>query len=142
MANKFTFDTSGFDEMIRKYERAGGDLKEIVEKSLKLASEKITKDTEEGMQKANLPAHGKYSTGKTADTIVRNPEVNWTGTTASIGVGFDFNKPSAAGYLITGTPRMKRDKKLFEIYRSKKYRERLKEEINAFVGEELKKLGE
>lgn len=141
MGNKFTFDTSGFDEMVRKYERAGGDLKEIVEKSLKLASEKIAKDTEAGMEKANLPAHGKYSTGKTADTIVRNPEVNWTGTTASIGVGFGFNKPSAAGYLITGTPRMKRDKKLFEIYRSKKYRERLKEEVNALVGEELEKLG-
>ena len=47
MGNKFTFDTSGFDEMIRKYERAGGGLKEIVEKSLKLASEKITKDTED-----------------------------------------------------------------------------------------------
>ena len=141
MANKFSFDTSGFDEAIRKYEKAGGDLKEIVEKSLKLASEKITKDTEIGMEKGNLPAKGKYSTGRTANTIVKNPEINWSGSTASIGVGFDFNKPSAAGYLITGTPRMRRDKKLFEIYRSKKYAQKLKEEINEYVGEEMKKLG-
>ena len=37
------------------------------------------------------------------------------------GVGFDYSKKGAGGFLISGTPRMRPDTELQRIYRRKKY---------------------
>ena len=91
------------------------------------------------MAPSYLPAGGKYSTGKTEATIVDNPQVEWSGSRASIEVGFDFGKPGAGGFLITGTPKMKPDKELNRMYKGKKYMKQIQDQMSEVVSEAISK---
>ena len=140
--NLLKLDVSGFEEYIQKLEKLEADIKPIVEDALNQAGETITDDTFDGVSKSNLPRGGEYSTGKTRESIIKNPRVKWEGTTAEIGVGFDFNKPGAGGYLITGTPRMAPDKALNRIYKGKKYMKDIqKDMIDIFQDEISRRMG-
>lgn len=119
--NLLKLDTRGFEDYIAQLEKLEADVKPIVEDALNKAGETVTKDTIDAVAEPNLPRGGKYSTGDTRKSILENPKVNWSGSIAEIGVGFDFTKPGAGGFLITGTPRMAPDKALNKIYKSKKY---------------------
>ena len=89
------------------------------------------------MRASNLPAGGKYSQGDTAKSIIQNPKVSWTGNIGSLPIGFDYAKPGAGGFLITGTPRMKPDHKLETIYARKKYWAGLMKEVSDALTEEI-----
>lgn len=140
--NLLKLDVSGFEEYIQKLEKLEADLKPIVSDALNQAGETITDDTFDAVSDSNLPRGGEYSTGKTKESIIKNPRVKWSGTTAEIGVGFDFGKPGAGGYLITGTPRMAPDKALNKIYKSKKYMKDIqKDMIDIFQDEISRRMG-
>ena len=119
--NTLRLDTSGFVEMLRKLDSLGGDVKKATQDALLQASETIYEDTLDAMQKSNLPAGGKYSQGTTMESIIRDAQVTWEGLVASVPVGFDFSKPGAGGFLITGTPKMQPDRELHRMYKQKKY---------------------
>lgn len=140
--NLLKLDVSGFEEYIQKLEKLEADIKPIVSDALNQAGETITDDTFDAVSDSNLPRGGEYSTGKTRESIIKNPRIKWSGTTAEIGVGFDFNKPGAGGYLITGTPRMAPDKALNKIYKSKKYMKDIqKDMIDIFQDEISRRMG-
>lgn len=140
--NLLKLDVSGFEEYIQKLEKLEADIKPIVSDALNQAGETITDDTFDAVSDSNLPRGGEYSTGKTKESIIKNPRIKWSGTTAEIGVGFDFNKPGAGGYLITGTPRMAPDKALNRIYKSKKYMKDVqKDMIDIFQDEISRRMG-
>ena len=140
--NLLKLDVSGFEEYIQKLEKLEADIKPIVSDALNQAGETITDDTFDAVSYSNLPRGGEYSTGKTKESIIKNPRIKWSGTTAEIGVGFDFNKPGAGGYLITGTPRMAPDKALNRIYKSKKYMKDIqKDMIDIFQDEISRRMG-
>ena len=140
--NLLKLDVSGFEEYIQKLEKLEADLKPIVSDALNQAGETITDDTFDAVSDSNLPRGGEYSTGKTRESIIKNPRVKWSGITAEIGVGFDFAKPGAGGYLITGTPRMAPDKALNRIYKSKKYMKDIqKDMIDIFQDEISHRMG-
>lgn len=108
MATKLTVNFGGFADMIDKLDRLQGDIGKTTEQALKASHKIVTEKVEKAVQKSNLPAKGKYSTGKTADSIVKDDNVKWDGTTASVDVGFDFKKGGMTSiYLMYGTPRMK-----------------------------------
>lgn len=137
--NVLKLDTKGFDEYAEKLERLDADLKSIFTDALQQAAETITEDTVEAMSSGNLPAGGKYSTGETKKSIVQNPKVTWSGTVGEVGVGFDFEKPGAGGYLITGTPRMKPNRELNRIYKSKKYMTNIKKDMKDIFDDEIQR---
>ncbi len=142
--NMLKLDTSGFDEYVAKFQKLGADLRPIFTDALTQAAETITEDTIEGMKDQYLPAHGEYHhTGRpTEKSIVTHPEVTWNGTVAEVAVGFDFSKPGAGGFLITGTPRMSPDKKLNQIYKGKRYMSNIKNDmINVFNDEIQRRMG-
>ena len=140
--NLLKLDVSGFEEYIQKLEKLEADIKPIVSDALNQAGETITDDTFDAVSDSNLPRGGEYSTGKTKESIIKNPRIKWSGTTAEIGLGFDFNKPGAGGYLITGTPRMAPDKALNKIYKSKKYMKDIqKDMIDIFQDEISRRMG-
>ena len=112
---------------------------EVVDKALTDAGKKISEDTHKAMAKQNLPAGGKYSRGTTEKAIVDNPQVEWSGSKASIDVGFDFGKPGAGGYLITGTPKMVPNEELNGMYKGKKYMKEIQEQMGQTVGEAITK---
>ena len=123
---------------MEKLDRLGGDLKEVTEDALGQAAETIEWDTVDAVQKPNLPRGGKYSNGDTEASIVRDAKVEWEGMTGSIGVGFDFGKPGAGGFLITGTPRMAPVGPLTEIYKRKRYMSQIQKDMQEIVSDAIK----
>ena len=126
--NMLKLDTSAFEAYAERLDRLGANLKPIFTKALEQAADKITQDTQEAMQNQNLPAGGKYhhAGNPTERSILEHPKVKWSGMIGEMGVGFDFSKHGAGGYLITGTPRMAPDRELNKIYKSKRYMSEIK----------------
>lgn len=139
--NTLKLDISGFNELAKRYEALGGDVKAITQKALERAGAKIEKDTIDAVQKKNLPQKGKYSQGNTERSIVRNSRVTWSGTQAEINVGFDYSKPGAGGFLITGTPKMQPDRELHKMYKQKAYMRSVQnemiEEVQTAIAEKM-----
>ena len=133
--NTLRLDADGFDALIRRLESLGGNVKKAVADALGQAAETIAEDTKEAIASSNLPAGGKYSKGNTAKSIITDASVNWQGDVAWVPVGFDFNAQGAGGYLITGTPRMKPDAKLEQIYTRKKYMRQLQEDMQEVISD-------
>lgn len=131
--NTLKLDTSGFTEMLRKLDDLGGNVKKAVEDSLTQSAETIREDTIAALDNSNLPAQGKYSTGTTKESIVSDSRVTWEGLVGSVPVGFDFSKPGAGGYLITGTPRMQPDRALNQMYKQKKYMRQIQNDMGDVI---------
>lgn len=135
--NTMQLDLKGFNELITKLDGLGGDIKKATQDALEKAGQKIGEDTATAVQRSNLPAGGKFSQGDTAKTVVENPKVEWSGDTASIGVGFDFSKQGAGGFLIKGyyqnfhgTPRhMAPQPQLNAMYTGKGYMKQIQNEM-------------
>lgn len=135
--------TAGLEKLIVKLDELDGDVKKAVEKALDEAGKEITKDTLSAIDKSNLPRQGEYSRGTTKQSVVQNPKVKWEGSTASIAVGFDYDKPGAGGLLITGTPKMRPDKPLNDMYKGKKYASNISKKMSKTVSDAIKaKMGE
>ena len=130
-------DTKAFESLILKLDAMGGDVRKAVTDALEQASETIANDTEAALAPGNLPAGGKYSTGRTAETIIRDSAVRWDGLSAWVPVGFDFSLPGAGGYLITGTPKMQPDHELNRMYKQKKYMAGIQNEIREVLMDHL-----
>lgn len=140
--NTLKLDLKGFEDLVTKFEGLGGDVQKVVTDALEKAGKTIGDDTVAAVQKNKLPAQGDYSQGETAESVVTNPKVEWSGTMAEIGVGFDYGKPGAGGFLVAGTPRMEPSKELQKIYKQKKYMRQIQDEMAEVVNKEIiKKMG-
>lgn len=111
--SKFGIQFDGFTELAEKYDKLGGDLQEITADCLKAAHEIVTPKIT-----ADMVRH--HRTGRTQKSIVKNARVEWEGTTGVIDVGFNLkNGGMPSIFLMYGTPRMKKDTKLYnDIYGS------------------------
>lgn len=127
--NTLKLDTKGFEEMIRKLDSLGGDVRKAVTDALQQAAETIKEDTTEAIDPVHLPAGGKYSSGDTRESIIQDTTVHWEGLMGWVPVGFDFSKAGAGGYLITGTPRMMPDQELQRIFKRKKYMNQIQKDM-------------
>lgn len=131
--NTLKLDTSGFTEMLKKLDSLGGNVQKAVEDALGQSAETIQEDTFDAIDHANLPASGKYSTGLTKESVVTDSQVRWEGLVGYVPVGFDFSKPGAGGYLITGTPRMQPDRVLNRMYKQKKYMNQIQNDMSEVI---------
>lgn len=110
---------SGFSEVLKRLESLNADVKKITEDALKQAAKVVTDKAEAAMSRSNLPAKGRYSTGKTLSGLMRNPKVVWSGTEAMIPVGFDSEKSGLAWiYLIRGNPAHQKNQALYDAFYS------------------------
>lgn len=135
--NQFGIDWSQYEDLANTLEDLGADVKKIFTDVMDMEAETIQADTEEAVSNSNLPAQGKYSQGDTKKAIDLNPKTDWSGTTASICIGFDKTKPNAGTFLITGTPRMQPDRALEKIYTKKKYLSEVQKDIGDYFAETL-----
>ena len=133
-------DTSGFTEILKRIDSLGGNVNKIVEKTLVEAGEKINADTTGAMAPGDLPAGGRFSTGATAASVITDAVVSWDGNVASVPIGFDFSKPGAGGFLITGTPRMRPNPELNKMFRQKKYMRQIQNEMQEKAWDEVLRL--
>lgn len=112
--NKIGLKFEGMEELIKEFDGLNGDLKSATENALKASKQAITP----GIQEA-ISRHRR--TGATEKSLDKNIKVNWEGATASADIGFDIaNGGLPSIFLMYGTPRMKKDTKLYNsIYGSK-----------------------
>jgi len=132
-----SIDFSVFEDFASELENLGADLKEVFTDVLEQEGETVAEDTKEAVQKAYLPAKGEFSRGDTESSIVMQPKVEWSGSIAEIGLGFDKKKPGAGGFLITGTPKMQPDHELEKIYAQKKYSRNMTNDIMEYLQAEI-----
>lgn len=125
--NSIKFEGDIFADLMKKLDEIGGGeaMKRGTEKALIEAKKHTTAKIEKCMVPSNLPAGGKYSTGKTRESINKDMTVKWSGLTAEIPVGFDFSKSGLVStFLMHGTPKMKAVKGLADaVYGSKTKKE-------------------
>lgn len=131
--NTLKLDTRGFEKMLIQLDSLGGNVQKAVQDALTQASETITEDTKAAMEPANLPAQGKYSKGTTKESIITDHAVRWEGQVGWVPVGFDFSKPGAGGFLISGTPRMRPNQALQRMYKQKRYMNQIQKDISEVI---------
>lgn len=122
-------DFSNFADYAEKLDKLGADLEKVIGDAMEQAAETVQDDVIDAMAKGNLPAGGKYSQGDTEAAIIRDAKVVWHGSLGEIDLGFDKTKPGAGGFLITGTPKMRPDYKLEDIFSRKKYLKKIMDQI-------------
>ena len=137
--NKAKVKLEGFKEMITAMDSLGGDLVGIAADALSQAGETIGWDTLEAAQNPNMPAEGKYSTGRTEQAVLTTPRVEVSGNLVEVGAGFDYTKDGAGGILITGTPRMKPNYELQKIFKGRRYMNNISKDIEAVVQDEIER---
>ena len=131
--NKLTLDFPMYDHLKQQLEKSGGNaLKTAVDKAL---TESV-RYTDEELKKAIAP-HRK--SGRTEKSLEGESRPEWSGTNASIDVGFDISNgglPSIFlmyGTKVHGQPHVEPDRKLYNaLYGSKVKRQIQKIQENAF----------
>lgn len=133
MANKMTVNFDGMQRLQRQLDELGGEsTKRAIEGALKSSQQVVARKTDAAMQP-------HIRTGKTKASIIKDGQVEWTGDTASINVGFDLqNGGMPSIYLMHGTtlhgqPHIKPDKNLYDaVYGSATKKEVKKVQEEAF----------
>ena len=110
-----SLDFHDLEEMMKRYEKIGADIKPAAEKALKKSHDYVTRKLKEHTTKPYMPAGGKYSRGDTEKSIVEDDKVYWIGgTQAFIGVGYDVSKELTSVFLMYGTPKMDPMKEIYQ----------------------------
>lgn len=138
---RMKLEIEGFDQILNKLKALDANAKKVAEKALTDCFKITTEKSKVGMAKPNLPAGGDYSTGKTLSTLLERPKVEWTGDTATVRVGFDISEggfPSI--FLMYGTPRMKKDQKLYNAFYGAQTKREITEAIENALYNEIRRL--
>lgn len=135
--NSLSIDFSNFSEYAERLDELNADLKEIFQDAMEQAAETVEWDIMDALADANLPALGKYSQGATEASVIRDAKVQWQGMLGEIPIGFDKTMPGAGGWLITGTPKMRPDYKLEDIFSRRSYERKIKKQIEEHLQEEI-----
>lgn len=131
---KAYLEFEGFDKVISRLSKLEGDTKATTEKALKKTHEIVTKKAEEAIKP-------HYETGATERSLYREGKVEWTGTLASVNVGFSISKGGLASiFLMYGTPRMKKDQKLYNSVWGTSTRKEVLEAQEEIFYEEIRRL--
>lgn len=112
--NKIGLKFDGIEDMVERLEKVEGDIKSTAEAALKASKQAVNP----GIQK-EIMRHRR--TGNTEATLDKDMIVKWEGTSGSIKIGFNIRNGGLPSiFLMYGTPRMKKDTKLYNsIYGSK-----------------------
>ena len=112
--NKISIDFKGFDTIKKQLDQLGGDAtKRAIDEALR-ASQQIVAD------KVSAAITPHTFTGKTKRSIVTDAQVEWTGDTAAVGVGFDIRGGGLAsiflmyGTTLHGQPHITPDRNLYD----------------------------
>ena len=116
---KVAVEFAGFDEVLKKLNKLGADTKQITEDALQKSFDIVTKKAEAAIAKPNFPAGGKFSTGRTEESLTRTLDVTWTGTEASAPVGFNIKKGGLPSiFMMYGTPRYMKFQAVYDAFYS------------------------
>lgn len=121
----------GFEDLTRQIEKSGGNVKEAVDEALTATQKYIQAQVQSASNKYKSKQKGNYVTGAMYDAIIRKPEISWSGEVAEVHTGFSTNEGETQegfmhsifimyGTKVYGTPRIKKDQKLFNAIKGAK----------------------
>ncbi|MCI8868155.1 MAG: hypothetical protein HFE61_08495 [Anaerotignum sp.] len=118
--NRIGMSFAGFEEMAAEFDALGGELREVITECLEKSHGLVTPKLH-----ADMARHRR--TGRTERSILDDVRVEWSGTKAFVDVGFDIQNGGLASiFLMYGTPRMKKDTKLYNDIYGKKTRDEIR----------------
>ena len=129
---KWGITLDGFNDLMSNLDSLGGSIIDAVEKCLKSSQEHVAEKLQRDMRK-----HKR--SGATGEAIVTNKPVKWQGTKASVSVGFDFPEGLASVFLMYGTPRHKKDTKLYGDVYGNKTKKEIEEIHSSIIAEEIRR---
>lgn len=104
---KFALEFTGIEEYIAKLEQLGGDIKKTTADGLEETHKLVTAE----VHKSIVP-HRR--SGRTERSIEDAANVEWSGFVASVKVGYSISRGGLASvFLMYGTPRMRKDPKVY-----------------------------
>lgn len=134
MSNKTYIEFEGFNEAIARLNKLGANVKNISEKALKKTHSIITEKADEAIMPHN-------ETHQTEKSLRREAEIEWVGNVASVKTGFSISEGGIASiFLMYGTPRMKKDQKLYNAFWSKSTQNEIKEAQKEIFYDEIRRL--
>lgn len=127
MARKKTgIEFEGFEEVLARLSKLNGNVKKTTEKALKETHKYITENAKKTIAPHKL-------TGATEESLVEKPTIEWNGTIATVKTGFNIKDGGLASiFLMYGTPRIKKDQKLYDAFysaRTQKEIDKIQEDI-------------
>ena len=112
---KASIEFAGFDEMINKFNRI--DAKKIAEEALRKGHEIMTAKAQ--ASEAHYPQGGHYASGRTAKSLQTQAKITWSGTEASVPVGFNIKKGGLPSiFMMYGTPRYMKVQQMYDAFYS------------------------
>lgn len=131
--NRIGITFRGFEEYAEKIDRLNGDLDNTVKKALQASFDHVTPKVETAINR-------HVQTGETKRTLKRSETVQWEGRKAYIKVGFKFPKGMPSIFLMYGTPRMKKDTKLYNAIYGTKTQKEIKQIQKEIFEEEIRRV--
>lgn len=114
---KLSLEFSGFDEILKKLNALNANTQKIAEEALIKTHEIVTSKAEAAIQKANLPAKGQFSSGRTEASLQTFPRIEWNGTEGAVHVGFNIKKGGLPSiFMMYGTPRYMKVQAVYDAF--------------------------
>ena len=85
-----TFD--GFEKLAAELERQGKELKPAVNEALEETQKYIQQELEIAVQPYSNGGRKGYAEGNLYDGVIREPKIDWSGTVATVDVGFSQDR--------------------------------------------------
>lgn len=137
---RFKIEIKGLEFLMRDLENVGGDSKKIADECLKKGHEIITPKADEAARKPNLPAKGRYYTGRTLRSVKKDKGVEWKGYVGKEDVGYSIRKGGLAWiFMLWGTPRHMKNKKMYAAFYGSKTKTEVVEAQKAIFFREIRR---
>ena len=136
MAKRWGVEFEDFNFYAKKIESLSNKntLKNVADKSLKKTHNYLTPQIETTFKKHNR-------TGRTLESLRKDDSTEWSGDIGSVDVGFDIKNGGLASiFLMYGTPRMKPDKELYNLFYGSKIKKEVFKIQEDIFNDELQKL--
>ena len=107
---RMKLEVQGLDGIMKRLNDANADVKQAVNRALTEPHRIVTEKADTAIQQHRL-------TGMTERSLRRNAVIEWQGNVAEVKVGFDIAHGGLASvFLMYGTPRKKKDQKLYNAF--------------------------
>lgn len=107
---RMKLEVKGLNELNVRLRKLGVNIRDVAEEALNETHSIVTKKAESEIQKHHL-------TGETEESLRKTPTVVWVRDLAEVKVGFDIKNGGLPSiFLMYGTPRMKKDQKLYNAF--------------------------
>lgn len=135
MATKMELKNN-FQDLQEKIAKANGNLERAVERSMEAAADFLNPDF-----KAGIARHRR--TGRTENSLIEQPNVEWDGNKASLRTGFSVRKGGLAAIFINQGVKRKDEKKAKDAFIDRaisRNRKKIAEAQREILMDELKEL--